>query len=258
MKNIAMLLTALVILLWTYGTAFAPAKGRGRGATGAKAGTYRKGARAVRERTDKDKGRQQKSRPQAKAANRQAKGKPEEPSGKPSRNGSGKKARGKKGRLENAAAHTTEKSKGSKAAEQAVDKRGAAGENIGKGNGHQQQLKALEEKVLREQEKHNRRVVRLNRIRELAQKQGKTETVQRVDKLLAKEQERYERTQQRMEQARGKIIKLQTETLQRSDKPRGKKVSAGKVTPGVTERRKPEAEKKQSQGQEQSEENGED
>lgn len=57
--------------------------------------------------------------------------------------------------------------------------------------------------------KHRERVAKLTRIRELAQQQGDTETVSRVDKLLEQNQQRYEAKTQRMERKKNLIIELQ-------------------------------------------------
>ena len=84
----------------------------------------------------------------------------------------------------------------------------AAEKDSAKGNGHQQQLKALEEQTAHEETKHRERVARLERIRELAEEEGNTKTVERVNKLLGKEQQRYERKQQRMEKRKQKILQI--------------------------------------------------
>lgn len=76
------------------------------------------------------------------------------------------------------------------------------------GKEHQQQLKAIQRQMAHEQAKHRRRLARLNRIRELAAKEGLTETVERVDKLLEKEQQRYDRKHQRIQQRRQKVLQL--------------------------------------------------
>jgi hypothetical protein len=69
----------------------------------------------------------------------------------------------------------------------------------GKGKGREQQAQAFQKQQQKEQAKHMERVARLNRIRELAVKKGDTETVARVDKLIAKEQEVYGRKQGKMQ-----------------------------------------------------------
>jgi len=69
----------------------------------------------------------------------------------------------------------------------------------GKGKGAEQQAKAFQKQLQHEQAKHMERVARLNRIRELAVKKGDNETVARVDKLIAKEQEVFGRKQVRLQ-----------------------------------------------------------
>jgi len=71
----------------------------------------------------------------------------------------------------------------------------SAGEAMkGKGKEHQQHLQALDKQLRHEQAKQMQRQARLNRIRELAVQKGDTETVARVDKLIAKLNEVYGRT----------------------------------------------------------------
>ena len=68
----------------------------------------------------------------------------------------------------------------------------------GEGRDHRQQLEAFKAQMVHEGAKHRRRLVRLKRIRELAVQAGNTKAVERVDKLLRKEYQRYGRKQQRM------------------------------------------------------------
>lgn len=77
--------------------------------------------------------------------------------------------------------------KGGKAAPDSSEK--------GKGKGQGQQGKAHQN----DQAKHMERQARLARIRELAVKKGDTEVVARVDKLIAKEKEVYDRKQGRLQ-----------------------------------------------------------
>ncbi len=73
-----------------------------------------------------------------------------------------------------------------------------AEKDTSKGKGPQQQLKALDAQMVREEAKHLRRVARLNRIRALAVGEGSTKIVERVGKLLGKEQQRYDLKRQLM------------------------------------------------------------
>ncbi|MFH1615691.1 MAG: hypothetical protein ABIG61_11495 [Planctomycetota bacterium] len=87
-----------------------------------------------------------------------------------------------------------------------------------KGKKHQQQLDAVKNKIAREQAKHLKRKTRLERIRELALAQEDTKTVERVDKLIEKEQNRYDRKQSQMQ-------KKQQDILELSQKEQGKESS---------------------------------
>lgn len=76
------------------------------------------------------------------------------------------------------------------AAKKAADKgkeKVAPKENVtAKGKEHQQQINALNKQMVHDEGKHLKNIARLKRIRELAAAKGDTETVERVDKLLAK------------------------------------------------------------------------
>lgn len=60
-----------------------------------------------------------------------------------------------------------------------------------KGKGREHQLEMIQKKMAQEDEKHTRRAARLARIRELAVQEGKTDIVERVDKLRSKEANRW-------------------------------------------------------------------
>jgi len=64
-------------------------------------------------------------------------------------------------------------------------------EEHAKGKAHEAQISARQKQLAHEQDKHNSRVARLQRIKELAQQEGDTKTIERVDKLIASENERY-------------------------------------------------------------------
>jgi predicted ribonuclease toxin of YeeF-YezG toxin-antitoxin module len=83
----------------------------------------------------------------------------------------------------------------------------------GRGRLHQQQLKALQTQLIHEQAKHLWRLARLNRIRQLAAETGDTKTVERVDKLLGMENQRFSREQQRMQERHQKVIQLGERSL---------------------------------------------
>ena len=97
------------------------------------------------------------------------------------------------------------------------------------GQTHHQQLEAMEKQITQEQAKHNNRLARLRRIRQLAQEQGKNETVERIDKLLEKEQKRFDGKQKRFQQRKDKIS-------QSAEKGRGSKTE--RAAEGQTRARK--------------------
>ena len=77
--------------------------------------------------------------------------------------------------------------------EKGVDKYKADGNigGIGRGKDFQRQISVVEKQMTYEQAKHSDRVARLKRIKELALEKNDTATVERVDKLMQKEQQRY-------------------------------------------------------------------
>jgi hypothetical protein len=66
----------------------------------------------------------------------------------------------------------------------------------------------MEQMMSQEQAKHRDRLARLNRIRELAQEQGDTETVARVDKLLEQEKLRYEAKTLRIQRRKDRMAEF--------------------------------------------------
>lgn len=87
---------------------------------------------------------------------------------------------------------------------------------MAKGAQHHQQLQSLEKQLVREQQKHQNRITRLNRIHQLAGKKNNTKLVERVGGLLEKEQLRYERKQQRMDEKKQKVMQLVEKSLMES------------------------------------------
>ncbi len=67
-----------------------------------------------------------------------------------------------------------------------------------KGKFHQQQQAAFQKQLLHEGQKHLKRAARLARMRVLALKQGDAKKVARIEKLIAREQQRYGKKSQRM------------------------------------------------------------
>ncbi len=93
---------------------------------------------------------------------------------------------------------------------------------------YQQQLKTLEEQITDEQTKFADRKAKLEHKKAEAQRKGDTETVERTDDLMRKEQEVYDRRIRNMEEKRQKILEL---AQQQSDKDANK--------PKVREKPKP-------------------
>jgi hypothetical protein len=79
----------------------------------------------------------------------------------------------------------------------------------GTGRDRQQQLKELQQQLSREEQKHLERAAKMQRIRELATKKDATEALARVDKLIKKEQMRYDRKRQRTQMRINMIQRLE-------------------------------------------------
>jgi len=78
---------------------------------------------------------------------------------------------------------------------------------LGKGKTGQE-LKQFEAKLAAEQAKHLRRITRLSRIRELADQQGSTKIIGRVDKLMRAEQLRYTNKRQKVRTQMQKLLRV--------------------------------------------------
>jgi len=72
----------------------------------------------------------------------------------------------------------------------------------------QQQLQIFEQKIKQEKEKHLLRIAKLNRIRELALEENRSDIVGRVDRLVKKEQARYSHKQQQMQRRKRALERL--------------------------------------------------
>ena len=76
--------------------------------------------------------------------------------------------------------------------------KGKAAENIGKGKGQQQQMKAFERQMLHEEAKYQKRRAQFKRIRELATKKGNTAVLEKLKLLEEKELSRYDKKRKRV------------------------------------------------------------
>ena len=188
----------LAVVLWTGAQALGQGKGQGKGQGQGKAESPRT--------TEVGKAPQV---PQAGEA----------PNGRPAnKGGKGKqavedlaaKSKAEAGKKTEKAGDAVEKGKGKKV-EQAAE---AIEKGKAKGKGHQQQLQALDKQLRHEQAKHMERQARLARIRELAVQKGDAETIARVDKLIAKEQQVHGRKQQHIQGQKRAAEQPQTEAQQ--------------------------------------------
>jgi len=91
----------------------------------------------------------------------------------------------------------------------------------GKGKEHQAQLQAMDKQLRHAQAKQLERQARLARIRELAVQKGDTETVARVDKLIAKQNQVHVRKQQHLQTQKRAMEQPQTEGQQAPGMPPG-------------------------------------
>jgi len=74
------------------------------------------------------------------------------------------------------------------------------------GDMRNRQLRAVGKQIAREENKHRERLAKLNRIRELAQQTGDTKILERADKLVEKQMQRYDVRSQRMQTRQKKIL----------------------------------------------------
>jgi protoheme ferro-lyase len=72
--------------------------------------------------------------------------------------------------------------------------------------GHVNQIAAIDKLIAHENKKHNKRITKLNRMKELAESRGHTGKVNKLNKLIEKEQERYESRIERAEMKRKSIL----------------------------------------------------
>ncbi|MHC4075752.1 MAG: hypothetical protein ACYSRR_00475 [Planctomycetota bacterium] len=87
-----------------------------------------------------------------------------------------------------------------------------------KGKTHQQQLKAIDDQIAHEEAKHLERKARLERIRQLAEEENNQETIDRVNKLIEKEQHRHDRKITKLKQRKRKI-QQRAETQKEKEQP---------------------------------------
>jgi hypothetical protein len=93
-----------------------------------------------------------------------------------------------------------------------------------KGKTHQQQLKAIDDQITHEKEKHLERKARLERISQLAEEENNQETIDRVNKLIEKEQHRHDRKITKLQQRKQKI-QQRAETRKEKEQPEPRDVN---------------------------------
>jgi hypothetical protein len=159
MKRVQFSVFVMLVLLWNCGMVFAQEKGGGRG--------RRERYKQIRKGREKSGGQQG----DANETRRPAKG---------TRTGMRKQLRKR----------TEEREK-----MREMERKVKEGLDRSKGESVKHQLEMVQKKVAQEQVKHMRRLARLDRIRQLAAEEGRTDIVKRVDELRRKEQQRYGKKQ---------------------------------------------------------------
>ena len=217
MKKVVLSILIVILMAWSCGTVVAKNKGKGKEKTkAARKNTVEKAEKKTNrkiktetEDTDKPKRRH---RRRAKRRDKAARKEKSKRSGAPGEKGPAKRqdkaARKERSKRSDAV--------GEKGQARRKNRKENAQKAARKGRNHQQQLRAVDKQITHEQEKHHNRVARLQRIRQLAQEKGKTDTVERIDKLLAKEQKRFDAKQKRMNGRKERIL------LRAEEKPRVK------------------------------------
>ena len=108
-------------------------------------------------------------------------------------------------KVQDAAKETREKAKGAveqgQARGKAMTEDGAGKMAQTKGKAQEQQMRAFEKQIQQNTAQHMKREAQLARLRELAVQKGDTERIARIDKLIAKEKQLYDR----------KLTKLQSQ-----------------------------------------------
>jgi len=206
----------IVALLWNADTAFSKDKGTGAGGRIKQPKNVQESKKGQQDNADKTKGQGKTTRTPQQEQIRQAPGKQKSSSNSNQPGAKFGKPRGKSP---------------------------VAEKDIGQGRLHQQQVKALESQNLHEQAKHLERLARLNRIRQLATQENGAKTVERVDKLLQMEGQRYSREQQRMQERTQKVLQLGDKSLNQQTPDRNIRGQAPEATKKGLENKKPDAKK---------------
>ena len=232
MKRIMLAILLALVLLWNCNSASA-ARGGAKGKSGSsfarfsrtkakntaaksdryirpnkagpeKASTRPKAAKALTTREKIEKAKSQKSKSPKDSATSRVKEQKEKPTaqGKKDRPAQAKSAQEKKPDKGTEKQEGKAQKKIEKAATKNTEEKGKA-----KGKFHQQQQAAFQKQMLHEGQKHLKRAARLARMRVLAQKQGDPKKVQRIEKLIAREQQRYGKKSREMLGREGEVGK---------------------------------------------------
>lgn len=204
MKKVMLSILVLLVVLWS--SSFLFAKGKGKGGGG-----QNKQSRKVQ-----NKGKSQEIRETAKKVQK----------GKSKVEVEKQRARANKGEAKKEENQGGKQVAKGKALVKGIAK-GKSAENIGRGKGHQQQMKAFEVQMLHEEAKYRKRQAQFKRIRILATAKGNLTVLGRLKILEGKEQSRYyikrirmrERMQQ-LETGEGKELQKTVEKI--ATKERGK------------------------------------
>jgi len=214
MKKSLFPIITIAILLWNAGTAFSKDKGTGASGRSKQPKNIQENRKGQQDDADKTKGQGKVARTHRQEQFRQAVGKQKSSSDSNQPGAKFGKPRGKSP---------------------------VAEKDTGQSRLHQQQLKALESQNLHEQAKHLERLARLNRIRQLATQENDAKTVERVDKLLQMESQRYSREQQRVQEKKQKVLQFTDRSLNQQTPDRNIRGQAPEATKKGPENKKPDA-----------------
>jgi len=193
MKKIMCALLFLLVLLWHCNPASA-AKGRSKGKGGSSSARFsRTKGKNTAARSDRYT-RPNKTQPE-KASPRQKAVRVEKPGAQDKKDppAQAKSAQEEKPAKGKGKQEVKSQKKIEKAATENAEEKGKT-----KGKFHKQQQTALQKQLQHEAQKHLKRAARLERMRVLALKQGDAKKVARIEKLMAREQQRYGKKSQRM------------------------------------------------------------
>lgn len=193
MKKVMLSMLVLLVVLWS--SSFVFAKGKGKGGGG-----QNKQLREVQ-----NKGKSQEIRETAKKVQK----------GKSKVEVEKQRARASKGEAKKEENQGGKQVVKGKTLEKGTAK-GKSAENIGKGKGHQQQMKAFERQMLHEEAKYRKRQAQFKRIRNLATAKGNIIVLGRLKILEEKERNRYYNKRIRMRERMQQLVTGEGKELQKT------------------------------------------